>query len=170
VQLVRLAAYKAAHGDCSVPKGWAEDPRLANWVNHQRQRKRKLDRGEPSLGMTAERAARLTALGFAWEGTRAHPNEAEWATQLARLAAYKVEHGDCIVRKRWDEDPRLHRWVKHQRKLKRKLDRGEPGEGMTVARAARLTALGFAWEGTKAHPQLPGRAKLGQVFLDCFPE
>jgi hypothetical protein len=41
-------------------------PRLANWVKDQRWRKRKLDRGEPSLGMTAERAARLTALGCAW--------------------------------------------------------------------------------------------------------
>ena len=29
--------------------------------------KKKLDRGEPCEGMTAERAARLTALGFAWD-------------------------------------------------------------------------------------------------------
>jgi hypothetical protein len=34
----------------------------------QRTNKRKMDRGEPSEGMTAERAARLDALlGFAWE-------------------------------------------------------------------------------------------------------
>jgi hypothetical protein len=33
----------------------------------QRKRKRKLDRGEPSEGMTAERAAKLEALDFAWE-------------------------------------------------------------------------------------------------------
>jgi hypothetical protein len=39
-----------------------------------------------------------------------------------------------------------------------------------MERVARLMALGFAWEGTKAHPQIPGQAKLGQVFLDCFPE
>ena len=65
-QLARLAAYKAAHGDCNVPRGWAEDPRLARWVTKQRVLKRQLDRGEPSQGMTAGRAARLTALGFAW--------------------------------------------------------------------------------------------------------
>jgi hypothetical protein len=59
-------AFKAAHGDCNVPWGWAEDPSLASWVHNQRARKRKLDRGEPSGGMSAERAARLTALGFAW--------------------------------------------------------------------------------------------------------
>jgi hypothetical protein len=63
-QLARLAAYKAAHGDCSVPKGWAEDPRLANWVQNQLAAKLVLDRGERSKGMTAERVARLAALGF----------------------------------------------------------------------------------------------------------
>jgi hypothetical protein len=36
--------------------------------------------------------------------------------------------------------------VSTQRRRKRKLDRGEPGEGMTVVRAARLDKLGFAWE------------------------
>ena len=66
-KLVRLEAYKAVHGDCNVPLRWAEDPRLGKWVDHQRGRKRKLDRGEPSKGMTAERAARLTALGFVWD-------------------------------------------------------------------------------------------------------
>ena len=71
-QLARLAAYKAAHGDCNVPQGWAEDPRLGSWVSNQRTRKRKLDRGEPSEGMTAERAARLTALGFVWDPQRRH--------------------------------------------------------------------------------------------------
>ena len=44
-----------------VPKLWAKDPRLANWVHDERARKRKLDRGEPSEGMTGEGAARLTA-------------------------------------------------------------------------------------------------------------
>ena len=33
----------------------------------QRSNKRKMDRGMPSEGMTAERAARLDALGFEWE-------------------------------------------------------------------------------------------------------
>jgi hypothetical protein len=62
----RLVVYKAAQGDCRVPQGWAEDPALANWVMTQRNCKRKLDRGEPRPGMTAEKVARLTALVFAW--------------------------------------------------------------------------------------------------------
>jgi hypothetical protein len=77
--LAKLAAYKAAHGDCNVPKGSTGAKReraeeretglgaLGNWVINQRKGKRKLDCGEPSQGMTAARAARLTALGFAWD-------------------------------------------------------------------------------------------------------
>ena len=65
-QLARLAAYKAAHGDCNVPHRWPEDSQLGSWVNRQRTLKRKLDRGEPSEGMMADQVARLTALGFAW--------------------------------------------------------------------------------------------------------
>ena len=60
-----MAAYKAAHGDCNVPKGWAEDPQLGQWVSNQRRCKKVLDRGDRSEGVTAARAARLDALGFA---------------------------------------------------------------------------------------------------------
>jgi hypothetical protein len=54
-QLARLAAYKASHGDCRVPQGWAEDPRLSKWVNNQQAYKQKLDRGDPNPKMTAAR-------------------------------------------------------------------------------------------------------------------
>ena len=83
--------------------------------------------------MTAERAARLTALGLVWDpGYKG----GSWETQLARLAAYKAVHGDCSVPQRWAEDLQLGNWVCQQRRVKQKLDRGEPGKGMTAARAA----------------------------------
>jgi hypothetical protein len=149
-QLARLAAYKAAHGDCNVPQNWAEDPALGRWVQTQRANKRKLDRGEPSERMTAERAARLMALGLVWDPPiRNQPNEVKWEAQLARLVAYKAAHGDCSVPLRWAEDPWLGRWVNQQRTLKRKLDRGEHRDGMTAERAARLMALGLNWDGAK---------------------
>jgi hypothetical protein len=65
-QLARLKKYKEAHGDCNVPRGWAEDPPLGTWVNKQRDRKKALDRHEPSKGMTVARVERLEAVGFAW--------------------------------------------------------------------------------------------------------
>jgi hypothetical protein len=143
-KLVRLEAYKVRHGDCDVPKHWAEDPRLGTWVNKQRKLKRNLDRGETSEGMTAERAARLTALGLVWDA-----GKAQWEAQLARLGAYKAVHGDCNVPQA--EDPWLGTWVSKQRAYKKALDRGEPSEGMTAERAARLTALGLVWDPGKAH-------------------
>jgi hypothetical protein len=65
--LAQLKAYAHRHGDCNVPRRWADDPQLGRWVDSQRYCKKKLDRGEPSLGMTAARVAKLDALGFAWE-------------------------------------------------------------------------------------------------------
>ena len=93
------------------------------------------------------RAARLEALGFAWarpKGAAALPNEVDWEAQLARLAAYKVEHGDCNVPRGWAEDPVLGRWVSDQRAYKKALDRH--GVWMTAARAAKLEALGLVWD------------------------
>ena len=68
-----------------------------------------------------------------------------WEAQLTRLVAYKKTHGDCNVPARWAEDPQLGRWVGHQRRYKKALDRGDPCRGMTAARAVRLEALGFDW-------------------------
>jgi hypothetical protein len=104
-QLARLVAYKVVHGDCDVPM--RIHFALGSSVNSHHYLKRKLDRGEPSEGMTAERAARLTALGLVWKGTRAYSEEAAWEVQLARLVAYKAAHGDYNVPGRWAEDPSL---------------------------------------------------------------
>jgi hypothetical protein len=72
-QLAELKKYKRTPGDCNVPVRWTGDLRLGRWAKEQRSLK-KLDRGEPMGGrgrgdMTAERVAKLEALGFAW-GTR----------------------------------------------------------------------------------------------------
>jgi hypothetical protein len=141
-QLAKLKAYKRRHGDCIVPWRCAEDKTLGSWVNTQRQGKKKLDGGEPSEGMTAARVAKLDALGFAWEMSAA----VGWEAQLAKLKTYKRKHGDCNVPQRWAEGPPLGSWVSRQRKHKKALDHGEPSFGMTAARAAKLDALGFAWE------------------------
>ena len=62
--------YKHRHGDCNVLQGWTEDKPLGKWVQNQRARKKALDSGEPRPGMTAARAAKLDALGFAWAPRR----------------------------------------------------------------------------------------------------
>jgi hypothetical protein len=162
-QRAKLMKYRRKHGDCNVPWNWAEEPGLGSWVNTQRRGKKKLDRGEPSLGMTAARAAKLEALGFAWklsaaaiskqrsDGSR---DDAGWEVQLVKLEAYKRKRGDCSVPVHWAEDPSLGRWVNNQRVRKKKLDRGEPSLGITAARVAKLDALGFAWALTAVRKQI----------------
>jgi hypothetical protein len=105
--------------------------------------------------MTAMRAAKLEALGFAWELSAAaigkqrsegNRDNAGWEAQLAKLQVYKCRHGDCNVSTKWAEDLPLGKWVSNQRARKKALDRGDDSPGMTVARVAKLDALGFAWE------------------------
>jgi hypothetical protein len=82
-----VEAYKAEHGDCNVPQGWASDPALGNWVSAQRYSKKRLDRGDPRPGMTAARVAKLDELGFEWEPGR-------WTGHKARLATGVVTEAD----------------------------------------------------------------------------
>jgi hypothetical protein len=123
-QLAKLKHYKEGHGDCNVPKQWAADAQLGRWVNNQRGHKKKLDRGEPSGGMTAARAAKLDLLGFAWElsaaalsrqRSRGQRNDAGWEGWLAKLEVYNVQHGDCNVPNDWVENPKMANWVSRQR-------------------------------------------------------
>jgi hypothetical protein len=133
-QLAKLAAYKAAHGNCRVPMRLGRQAgNLGAWVYTQRKYKRLLDRGEACREMSAERAAKLEALGceFAKGFVWVTPEDVAWEAQLAQLTAYKVQHGDCNVPDNWPEDPRLGRWVSKQRTLKSNLD---------AAAAAKATA------------------------------
>ena len=66
--LAKLAAFKAMpkHGHCRVPQGYAAGPELGRWVKNQRACKKRLDAGEPNPKITAERVAKLEAMGFEW--------------------------------------------------------------------------------------------------------
>jgi hypothetical protein len=75
-----------------VPQRWAEDPPLGRWVNSHRSRKKALDRGEPSDGMTAERVAKLEALGFRW----AKAMEAKGTSSSFRGVCRKKSEGKWI--------------------------------------------------------------------------
>ena len=124
----RLVSYKAAEGDCDVPTAYPANPGLGFWCNNQRSLARK---GR----LTAERIARLNALGFSWE-----PNDALWKEMYQRLVAYRAGHGgDCNVPQDYPADRRLGGWCDRQRNFWRK------GQ-LTPERVSSLDALGFVWE------------------------
>ena len=66
VMRARLAAFEAEHGHCRIRAIHLADPQLGTWVSKQRQLKKTLDAGHPSPQITAERVAKLEALGFEW--------------------------------------------------------------------------------------------------------
>lgn len=100
----QLIAYKKSHGDCNVPRGWKENPKLGLWCTTQRTRRR--------IGnLSSGRVARLEQLCFVWD-----QQTAWWEEMFAALTAYKAAHGDCRVTARWKGSPKLGRWCSEQRR------------------------------------------------------
>jgi hypothetical protein len=103
--------------------------------------------------LTEERRKRLEEVGFIWsaregeKGMEPRQNrnsyDDQWDLQFNRLKEYSEKNGDCLVPKRFKEDPRLGTWVDTQRvqfkKMKRKLLEGKvlkyegPSETNSVA-------------------------------------
>ncbi|KAL7578734.1 hypothetical protein ACA910_015967 [Epithemia clementina (nom. ined.)] len=61
-----LVEYAKRHGDCLVPKRYADNPELGNWVATQRQEYRKMENNKPSF-MNKERQQLLEKIGFDWD-------------------------------------------------------------------------------------------------------
>ena len=123
-----LVAYRAKHGDCNVPSHWPENPKLAFWVQGQRQHGR-------LNTLTQDRLERLDKIGFVWS-----MRDEAWESMYAALVEYKRVHGHCRVPTEWEEDASLSRWVIMMRQYRR---RGKLSE----ERIRRLTELGFVWDG-----------------------
>lgn len=65
----QLLEYKAQHGDCVVPIGWKENPRLSNWVSAQRQEYKLFLQGK-KCRIDEQQVNALNAVGFVWEAQR----------------------------------------------------------------------------------------------------
>ena len=50
-----------------MPKVWATNPQLGNWVSKQRAAKKRLDRGEDTGAITEKQVVALEGLGFEWK-------------------------------------------------------------------------------------------------------
>ena len=87
-RLAELVAYKQRVGDCLVPHHSATEPRLGEWVYHQRKYQRE---GR----LSPERIARLEAIGFVWQCPA--PSGLPWEQRLAQLVSYKERFGHCNV-------------------------------------------------------------------------
>ncbi len=114
-----LTAYKQSYGDCNVPQGWIDNPKLGKWCSHQRGLY-----GRNKL--SPDRIERLEKLGFVWT---------EWEEMFAALTIYKQAHGDCNVARGID-NPQLARWCAKLRQACRDNE-------LSPDRIERLENLGF---------------------------
>lgn len=85
-----LAEFKKRKGHCNVPKRFSEDPRLGNFVNHQKEEYKKFRDGKPTA-MTKERIEKLESIGFNWGGTKSQEQgyDDQWNAKYGELEAYK---------------------------------------------------------------------------------
>lgn len=122
-----LKAYHAAQGDADVPNGWKENKKLAAWVSHQRERRKKDN-------LSAEQIELLDGMGFTWKSR----DVGTWEDRLAEVAAFKAKHGHCDIPVNNPENPKLGRFVNAMRTKKA---RGE----LSQQRSSLLESIGFKW-------------------------
>lgn len=161
--LEELKEYKKEYGNCVVPRGYVENPRLASWVSgstcrqlhgnihlsqlllllfqvaEQRKQYKLLVDNKPS-SISQERVDMLNELGFAWNA-----QEAAWARHLQDLMAFRAETGHCHVPLSLEKYPKLGLWVKEQRRHRTLLKQGKPSH-MTAERVEQLDSVGFCWD------------------------
>jgi len=137
-RLAEVAAFKAIHGHADMPTVFPENPKLGNFVNAMRtQRKRGT--------LSAERIAKLDAIGFAWGSSRKAAvmlgeqmvSEA-WKSRFDELVTYKQAHGNCDVPTEWTQNQRLANWVSMQRQTKKR-------DALPEAQIKLLDEIGFNW-------------------------
>lgn len=119
----RLAKYKETYGDCIVKRSDGRYLKLARWVNKQRNERD---------SMSQKRKEKLSSIGFVWS----RPKHS-WQNMYKSLLDYRNLYGNCLVPWKYPADPKLGRWVDHQRRL---------GICLTVERKKLLDKIGFVWK------------------------
>jgi hypothetical protein len=142
-----LKRFKDEFGDCLVPLGNPEYPKLGLWIKEQRRHYTLMKQGKKSH-MTEERALALDSIGFCWD-----THEQIWGERLRELCSYRAVHGDCMVPTSYAKNAKqgtskLATWVHHQRRQYKKFTEGKPCH-ITIERIRALEAIGFAWDPRK---------------------
>ncbi|KAL7578733.1 hypothetical protein ACA910_015966 [Epithemia clementina (nom. ined.)] len=138
-----LVEYAKRHGNCLVPKRYADNPELGNWVATQRQEYRKMQNNQVSI-MNKKRQQLLDTIFFDWGGKQ--KLRAKWDRRYKELAEYAKRHGDCLVPNKYADNPGLGCWVSTQRTAYKKRINGKPSS-LTQEHVDLLIRIGFVWDG-----------------------
>jgi len=130
-RLAEVVAFREKHGHCEIPTTYPENQKLGRFVNSMRTTR---IAGE----LSAERIAKLDAVGFPWVSSRRAIVGGTWQIRFDELVRYKEEYGDCNVPNVWPLNTQLGRWVDNQRSS-RKAGKLAP------ERERLLESIGFVW-------------------------
>jgi len=123
-----LSSFYNKFGHTRVPAQWAEDPKLAGWTYRIRAGKHELSSQTIDL---------LNSIGFEWNINR--KTVVEWSRMYCRLLEFKQVYGHTRVPVKWQNDPKLGKWVSRMRNEKKKI---------SPERLIKLKSIGFDWNET----------------------
>jgi len=135
-----LVQYKAQNGDVKVPRLYAENPRLGEWVTDQRKQYKLKCEGSHSC-LTDERKKKLDQLGFVWKVR----DRADWNDRYEQLLEFKKVTGHCKVPQHYSQNRALGKWVAKQREQYRFYREGRHSF-LTDERIDLLKSIGFIWK------------------------
>lgn len=79
-------------GDTLVPRKYAKEKKLGEWVTDQRRQYKHKMSGKATL-LSDERQRKLDELGFVWSIR----NRTDWNDRYQQLVEFKKESGNCAV-------------------------------------------------------------------------
>jgi hypothetical protein len=123
----KLVAYKKKHRSTNVHRNSPADPRLGNWVHHQRTFYK-------TKTISIDRINQLESIGFACDllGQK-------WMEFFHKLVAYKKQNKSASVPRSYKEDPKLGVWVSHQRAFYK-------NNTISIERINLLESIDFVWD------------------------
>lgn len=136
-----LIEYRNKYGDTLVPKRYAENPALGNWVNKQRAQYQKFCANEAPCSMTEEKVKILDDIGFCWDATsvsnRNRREKDAWWLRYEDLKAHGLFRGKL--------PQSLATFLRRQRQEYPKYKQGEPTSKLDDAKVSALAALDPDW-------------------------
>jgi hypothetical protein len=127
----KLVAYKKQHKSTNVPERYAEDPKLGNWVHHQRVI-------YSNKELSIKRINHLESIGFVWNAL-----DAQWMEMYNRLVTYNKKYNSTIVPGMYKTHQKLATWVSNQRHTYNK-------GSLLEKRWELLNSINFVWSAKKA--------------------
>lgn len=98
-----------------------------------------------------------------------------WLQRVVELHEYQQRWGNCLVPKRYEENPQLANWCSKQRQQYKKYVASDSQSSLTPDRVETLNRLGFVWNATglasNCTPKRPRpRKRLGMSEADWWNE